>query len=204
MSGTTKINITGSNIYDYRITDLGFEIYKKSGAVFLAQTTRFQLSEEDWKSEAKRRELAESLTYDKNLELLGESRIAALDRVRKLYELSAYIPLDIDGVEWDARETSAIELTIAQFIYQDEGLPIVFNDANNEPHTLTVKSGKKLVDEIRKIGLSILPKIQKKNKLYKDIKSMTDIDAINNFNPAAEFGLEINSIGTVTMPKRYY
>lgn len=204
MSGTTRINITGSNIYDYRITDLGFEIYKKSGAIFLAQTTRFQLSEEDWKSEAKRRELAESLTYDKNLELLGEARISALDRVRKLYELSAYIPLDIDGVEWDARETSAIELTVAQFIYQDEGLPIVFNDANNEPHTLTVKSGKKLVDEIRKIGLSILPKIQKKNKLYKDIKTMTDIDAINNFNPAAEFGLEINSIGTVTMPKRYY
>jgi len=204
MDAETRKAITGKNIYDYRLTDLGFDIYKKNGSILLSQTTELELSKDDWKIEAKRKEIAEKYTYDENLRLLGEARITALDRVRKLYELSAYIPLNIDGVDWDARETSAIELTIAQFIYQDEGLPIVFNDANNEPHTLTVKSGKKLVDEIRKIGLSILPKIQMKNKLYKDIKTMTDIDAINSFNPAAEFGLEVNTLGTVTLPKRYY
>ena len=42
---------------------------------------------------------------------------------------------------------------------------------------------------LNKIALSLVPKIGMKNKLYADIYAMTDIDALNKFNPIDKFNL---------------
>jgi hypothetical protein len=51
-----KINITGSNIYSYNITPTGFTASQPGGKNLLVQNLPLNTTEEEWKSEAKRRD----------------------------------------------------------------------------------------------------------------------------------------------------
>ena len=189
-----KLNITGGNIYSYNITPDGFTASQPNGKNLLIQKIPYMATEEEWKSETKRLEIAKEYVYNKNLMLLKEARYAAKERVRKLYELSVNEPLDIDGVLWDARKESLNELLMVQLVCMNNGMPIVFNDAINESHIFPNPEPKAgvpivLVPVLNKIALSLVPKIGMKNKLYADIYAMTDIDALNKFNPIDKFNL---------------
>lgn len=190
-----KKNITGSNLYSYKITPEGFTASQPGGANLLVQNIAMDgVSPDDWKIESVRTDVAKNYVYNKNLLLLKEAQLAAKTRVRGLYELSLNEPIDIDGVLWDARKESIQELISVQIVYMSNGLPIVLNDAFNKPHTFDTPVQKPgvpitLVPVISKISLSIQPKIEMKNKLYADILLMTNIDEINKFNPSDNFGL---------------
>lgn len=189
-----KLNITGSNIYSYSITPSGFTASQPNGKNLLVQTLPYMATPEEWKSETKRLDIAKEYIYNKNLMLLKEAQYAAKERVRKLYELSVNEPLEIDGVKWDARKESLHELLMVQLVCMNNGMPITFNDALNNPHTFPIPESKAgvpivLVPVLNKIALSLVPKISMKNKLYSDIYKMTDIDEINKFNPIDKFNL---------------
>ena len=189
-----QLNITGSNIYSYTITPTGFTASQPNNKNMLVQNMPYLTTAEEWKLETKRLEIAKEYVYNKNLMLLKEARAKAKDRVRNLYELSLNEPLDIDGVKWDARKESLSELLMVQLVCMNNGMPITFNDANNVPHEFPTPEPKPgvpvvLVPVLNKIALSIVPKIAIKNKLYADINNMTDIDALNKFNPVNDFGL---------------
>lgn len=189
-----KLNITGSNVYSYNITPTGFTASQPGGKNLLVQNLPLNTTEEEWKSEAKRREIAEEYIYGKNLMLLKQAQAKAKERVRDLYELAMNEPLEIDGVKWDARKESIHELFMVQLVLQHNNMPITFNDAFNNPHTFPTPESKPgvpvpLVPVLNKIALSVMPKIALKNKLYADIYGMTDIDTINKFNPVSQFNL---------------
>ncbi len=189
-----KLNITGGNIYSYNITPDGFTASQPNGKNLLIQKIPYMATEEEWKSETKRLEIAKEYVYNKNLMLLKEARYAAKERVRKLYELSVNEPLDIDGVLWDARKESLHELLMVQLVCMNNGMPITFNDTTNKSHTFPNPEPKAgvpivLVPVLNKIALSLVPKIGMKNKLYADVYAMTDIDALNKFNPIDKFNL---------------
>lgn len=191
---STKLNITGSNIYSYNITPTGFTASQPNGRNLLVQTLPYMATDEEWKSETKRLEIAKEYVYNKNLMLLKEAQLAAKDRVRKLYELSVNEPIEIDGVKWDARKESLNELLMVQLVCMNNGMPITFNDALNNSHTFPIPEPKAgvpitLVPVLNKIALSLMPKINTKNKLYADIYAMTDIDALNKLNPIDQFNL---------------
>lgn len=189
-----KLNITGSNIYSYNITPDGFTASQPNGKNLLIQKIPYMATAEEWKSETKRLEIAKEYVYNKNLMLLKEAQYAAKERVRELYELSVNEHLEIDGVKWDARKESLNELLMVQLVCMNNGMPISFNDALNNPHTFPNPEPKPgvpvpLVPVLNKIALSLVPKINMKNKLYSDIYKMTDIDELNKFNPVDKFNL---------------
>ncbi len=189
-----KLNITGSNVYSYNITPTGFTASQPGSKNLLVQNLPLNSTEEEWKSEDKRREIAAEYVYGKNLMLLKQAQAKAKERVRALYELAMNEPLEIDGVKWDARKESIQELFMVQLVMQHNNMPITFNDALNNPHTFPAPEPKPgvpvpLVPVLNKIALSVMPKIALKNKLYADIYAMTDIDAINKFNPVSQFNL---------------
>lgn len=198
----TKKNITGSNLYSFVITPEGFTASQPGGKNLLVQNIPFEdISAEDWKLESKRIESAKKYVYNKNLLLLKEAQLDAKTRVRGLYELALNEPVVIDDVVWDARKESVQELISVQIVYMSAGLPIILNDAYNQPHTFETPVAKPgvpfpLVPVISQIALSVQPKINMKNKLYADILLMTNIDEINKFNPVADFGL-INTDSTI-------
>lgn len=188
------LNITGSNIYSYNIIPDGFTASQPNGRNLLVQKIPYMATAEEWKSEEKRLEIAKDYVYNKNLMLLKEARLKAKDRVRRLYELSINEPLEIDGVKWDARKESLQELLMVQLVCMNNGMPIKFNDALNNPHVFPNPEPKAgvavpLVPVLNNIALSLVPKIDMKNKLYSDIYKMTDIDELNKFNPIDKFNL---------------
>lgn len=204
--------ITGTNIYTFTITSDGYEISQKnSKSKFIQKIPLDGIDADEWKKEDVRIAAAEEKTLKLNTALLNSARLTAKQRIRDLFERSTYLPMHDEetNTDWDATLSSPVELVVSQLLLQDAGLPIVLNDAYNKPHQFDYPASKKnvavsILPIISRIGMSIVPKIQKKNLLYSRLLEMHNIDEILRYNPFEEFGLSEEEAESITALKAYF
>lgn len=204
--------ITGTNIYTFTITSDGYEISQKnSKSKFVQKIPLDGIDADDWKKEDVRIGAAEEKTLKLNTALLNSARLTAKQRIRDLFERSTYLPMHDEetNTDWDATLSSPVELVMSQLLLQDAGLPIILNDAYNKPHQFDYPANKKnvavsILPIISRIGMSIVPKIQKKNLLYSRLLEMYNIDEILRHNPFEEFGLSEEEAESITALKAYF